>query len=89
MFFGDFSQARRAACSPLSMTATAGMGGSIPDAEDDVDMFASLRPLTEGPVFIGLQVSIRSDRILFACTEWLRARTPVLATLVPHVRDAD
>ena len=52
----NISQARRAACSPLSMTAAAGMGGTVPDVEDDVDVFASLRPLTEGPVFIGLQV---------------------------------
>lgn len=46
------------------MTAATGMGGgtdtALPEVEDDVDVFASFRPLTEGPVFIGLQVCILS-----------------------------
>eukprot|EP00752_Nemacystus_decipiens_P004635 g4229.t1 len=48
-------QTQRAARSTLSMTAAAGMGATVPDVEDDVDVFASFRPLTEGPVFVGLQ----------------------------------
>ncbi|CAM9587937.1 unnamed protein product [Ectocarpus fasciculatus] len=44
------------ACSALSMTAGA-MGGdaTVPDLEEGTDFFASLRPLTEGPIFNGLQ----------------------------------
>ncbi|CAB1118911.1 unnamed protein product [Ectocarpus sp. CCAP 1310/34] len=46
----------RSACSALSMTAGA-MGGdaTVPDLEEGTDLFASLRPLTEGPIFNGLQ----------------------------------
>lgn len=45
------------------MTASAGMGGgaTIPDVEENTDMFASFRSLTEGPVFIGLQVLMEKN----------------------------
>lgn len=39
------------------MAATAGMGGDAMLPEEETDIFASIRPLTEGPVFIGLQVN--------------------------------
>lgn len=36
------------------------MSASVIDADDmeEGDMFATLRPLTEGPVFIGVQVGV-------------------------------
>lgn len=49
------------------MTAGA-MGGdaTVPDLEEGTDFFASLRPLTEGPIFNGLQVASVQYRRLFA-----------------------
>lgn len=58
------------------MTAATGMGGTLPDVEDDVDVFASFRPLTEGPVFIGLQVCY----VAF----WV-AKIPLMSVSVPLV----
>lgn len=53
------SHGRRACPSSLSMTASASMGGDAAAAEleEDTDIFASFRPLTEGPVFIAIQVT--------------------------------
>ncbi|CAM9227876.1 unnamed protein product [Pylaiella littoralis] len=48
-------QGRRQRSSVPNMAATAGMGGDAMLPEEETDIFALIRPLTEGPVFIGLQ----------------------------------
>lgn len=70
MTAGGPSQGRRA-CSALSMAADmATVEVAQQEEEEAGDLFASLRPFTESPVFVGVQVGVFSGACEFILCLW-------------------